>query len=104
MIQNGKSRRDLFRYSLGGLLATLRPTRSNGGATWNIVGLMQGHFRIYNSGGQEMLSNGLRARTADSRGRESTSTAPVLLESAGFGGGSITLQELESRIRRALNQ
>lgn len=48
MIQNGKSRRDLFRYSLGGLLATLRPTRGRAApGTQHVAGRTMGtYYRV----------------------------------------------------------
>ncbi|MGE0406731.1 MAG: hypothetical protein AB7O65_10545 [Candidatus Korobacteraceae bacterium] len=79
----------------------LRPARATGGAAWTIVGLMQGHFRVYAAGGQPRVSNGLQVRTA--RGQASTAVAESLSTSS-FSGGvpSMTLQELESRVREAL--
>jgi hypothetical protein len=98
----------------------LRPARANGGGTWTIVGLMQGHFRIYAAGGHTMAGNGLQIRTLRTDGsntkRElatsssSESTVSVFTNSVSANsassdwGGPMTIQELESRVRGALNQ
>jgi hypothetical protein len=73
-------------------LLFLRPTRP-GESTWGIVGLMQGHFRVYSAGGRVLASNGVAGR----RMRAQAGAARTAV-------GAMTLQELESRIQRALSQ
>jgi hypothetical protein len=106
----------------------LRPVRANGGATWSIVGLMQGHFRVYTAGGKTLAGNGLQVPRMEAKANaraqsrnpvtlpsSSSSTATsaalqssisqessTLSEAPSFG--TMTMQELESRIRRSLDQ
>jgi hypothetical protein len=106
----------------------LRPARANGGGSWTIVGLMQGHFKIYAAGGNTMVSNGLQVHaiqaaqapdrrtnsapsissTASTAATSASSTSSISRSSEASSSanwaGPMTMQELESRVRGALNQ
>lgn len=73
-------------------LLFLRPSATNDG-TQVIVGLVQGNFRIWNAAGRRMASNGVPHVNAI-QGAEVRS----------FGGASLELDELESRVRKAVTQ
>jgi hypothetical protein len=92
----------------------LRPAPVNGGGTWTIVGLMQGHFQMYTARGQTMLSNGLQVPAMRAQGRSpvsfsstsSTSSASMAASTTSApapSAGPMTMQELELRVRGALN-
>ena len=72
----------------------LRPSVDMPG-TYVITGLMQGRFTIANSNGKEVVSNGVSGVTTYDR------KSGELQE---FSGAEMTLQQLESRVRRAVQQ
>ena len=103
----------------------LRPARANGGGSWTIVGLMQGHFKIYAAGGNTMVSNGLQVQAVQGADRSTksapsmssvsstlTTSAPSTSSVSTSSGaspfaswaGPMTMRELESKVRGALNQ
>ncbi len=72
-------------------LLFLRPSQVGDG-TVVVVGLMQGNFRIYSaSSGRVMVSNGMPAVSAVQRGRV-----------ASFTGAAMPLDQMEARIRQAM--
>lgn len=72
----------------------LRPSVDMPG-TYVITGLMQGRFTIANSNGKEVVSNGVSGVTTYDR------KSGQLQE---FSGAEMTLQQLESRVKRAVQQ
>ena len=72
----------------------LRPSIDMPG-TYVITGLMQGRFTIANSNGKEVASNGVGGVTTYDR-----STG----ELHEFSGAAMPLQELETRVKRAVQQ
>ena len=72
----------------------LRPSVDMPG-TYVITGLMQGRFTIANSNGKEVVSNGVSGVTTYDR------KSGELQE---FSGAEMTLQQLESRVKRAVQQ
>ncbi len=74
-------------------LLFLRPSAA-ADASMVIVGLMQGNFRMaQTASGQVLVSNGMPGVHAYATGRV-----------AAFGGSALTLQDMESRIQKALQQ
>ncbi len=71
----------------------LEPSRDNDGAM-RVVGLMQGNFLVFNSAGERKVSNGVpNVTTLDSNGQLTPYT-----------GAHMTLQEIESRVTKAVGQ
>ncbi|HYH00346.1 MAG TPA: hypothetical protein VD837_14530 [Terriglobales bacterium] len=72
----------------------LRPSKAHDG-TLVVVGLMQGNFRVLRSAtGQVVVTNGVPDVSAV------TSTGQV----SNFTGATLTLQQLESRVRKAVTK
>jgi hypothetical protein len=71
----------------------LEPSHDNDGAM-RVVGLMQGNFLVYQSGGQTKVSNGVPNITAVTAGGQLTP----------YTGAHMTLQELETRVTKAVAQ
>jgi len=69
----------------------LKPSPQRDG-TWSVVGLMQGHFRIYEAAGQRLASNGISPRVTRLHGGKTAS----------FKAAPATLHEIESRVQGAL--
>lgn len=72
----------------------LRPSVDMPG-TYVITGLMQGRFTVANSNGKEVVTNGVSGVTTYDR------KSGELQE---FSGAEMTLQQLESRVKRAVQQ
>jgi hypothetical protein len=71
----------------------LEPSRDNDGAM-RVVGLMQGNFLVFKSNGELKVSNGIPNVTTVTTGGQ---LAP-------YTGAHMTLQELESRVTKAVAQ
>jgi hypothetical protein len=72
----------------------LRPSSDMPG-TFVITGLMQGRFTVTSSNGKEMVSNGVAGVTSYNR---------VTGELREFSGAPMTLDQLESRVKRAVTR
>lgn len=72
----------------------LRPSIDMPG-TYVITGLMQGRFTIVNNNGEEVVSNGVGGVTTYDRATG---------ELREFSGAAMPLQELETRVKRAVQQ